>query len=164
MQEMTRHWLPALYLTSPAQFDSPNAVLPLLVYAASRPYVARNGAEFGYGALSPNMVQRAAASASPRLPEILTPLYESLKASGRPRTAEFYSPERAKLIVSSVQRQPRALATLLAGDTFLLEYCFQIAGMCREVRGLAARNPAQALRRLSQFSGEIVKACRRGVK
>jgi hypothetical protein len=110
------------------------------------------------------MVQRAAASASARLPEILAPLHESLKSSGRLKTVEFYSPERAKLIISAVQRQPRALAALLANDTFLLEYCFQIAGMCRELRLVAVRNPAQALRRLSQFSREIVKACHRGMK
>lgn len=164
MQEMTRHWLPALCLSSPARFDSPNTVLPLLVYAASHPYVDRRQVEFGYGAMSPNMVERAAASATQRLPETLAPLYERLRASGRRRTAELYSPERARLIVSAVQRKPRAFATLLAGDTFLLEYCFQIAGMCRDLRGLAGRNPAQALRKLSQFSDEIVKGCRKGMK
>ena len=164
MQEMTRHWLPALCLSEASRFDSPNLVLPLLVYAASQPYVERKHAEFGYGAMSPNMVQRAAASASARLPEILSPLYQGLLASGRVRTAEFYSPDRAKLIISAVQRQPRALAALLAGDSFLLEYCFQIAGMCRELRAVAGRNPAQALRKLSQFSDEIVKACQRGMK
>ena len=164
MQEMTRHWLPALCLTSPARFDAPNNVLPLLVYAASQACVERKQAEFGYATMSPNMVQRAAASASARLPEILAPLYQSLQASGRTRTAEFYSPDRAKLIISAVQRQPKALATLLAGDTFLLEYCFQIAGMCRELRAVAGRNPAQALKKLGQFSDEIAKACQRGMR
>ncbi len=164
MQEMTRHWLPALYLSSPTRFDSPNAVLPLLVYAASRPYVERKRAEFGYGAMSPNMVQRAATSATARLPEILAPLYESLRASGRLRTAQLYSPDRTRLIVSAIQRQPRSLAALLAGDAFLLEYCFQIAGMCRELRAVAGRNPARALRKLAQFSEDIVKSCRKGMK
>ncbi len=164
MQEMTRYWLPALYLSSPARFDSPNAVLPLLVYAASRPYADRKRAEFGYGAMSPSIVQRAASSASQRLPEILAPLHQSLLASGRLKTAELYSPHRAKLIVSAVQRQPRALATLLVGDTFLLEHCFQIAGMCRELRAVAKRNPARALGRLAQFSDDIVKAGHKGMK
>jgi len=164
MQEMTRHWLPALYLASPDRFDSPNAVLPLLVYAASRPYVERRRAEFGYGAMSPNLLKRAVASASARLPEILAPLHQSLRASGRLSTAQLYSPDRAKLIVSALQRQPRALARLLAFDTFFLEYCFQIAGMCRELRAVAGRNPARALRRLSQFSEDIVKTCQRGMK
>ena len=164
MQEMTRYWLPALYLSSPVRFDSPNAVLPLLVYAASRPYADRKRAEFGYSAMSPSMIQRAASSASQRLPEILAPLHRSLLASGRLKTAELYSPHRAKLIVSAVQRQPRALATLLAGDAFLLEHCFQIAGMCRELRAVAGRNPARALGKISQFSEDIAKACHKGMK
>ena len=164
MQEMTRYWLPALYLSSPDRFDAPNIALPLLAYAASRPRVERKNAEFGYGALSPAMVQRAASSATQRLPEILAPIHAALQASGRARTAEIYAPDRAKLIVSAVLRKPRPFAALLAGDTFLLEYCFQIAGMCRELRALARRNPARAVRKLSQYSGEIVKKCQRGMR
>jgi len=164
MQEMTRHWLPALALASPACFETPNSVLPLLVYAATRPCVHGKGAEFDYGALSLGAVQRVASTALPRLPEILAPLCTSLRESGRTRAAEHYSPERARIVVSAVQRQPKALAALLANDAFLVEYCFQIAGMCRELRSLAGRNPAQALRRLTQFSGEIVRSYYKGMK
>ena len=95
MQEMARHWLPALCLSTAGQFDTPNAVLPLLVYAASQPYADRRKAEFGYDAMSPFRVERAAASAVGRLPEILDPIYRSLKASERSQTAEFYCPDRA---------------------------------------------------------------------
>jgi hypothetical protein len=164
MQEMARHWLPALCLSTPEQFEAPNAVLPLLVYAASQPYADRRKAEFGYDAMSPIRVERAASSAVGRLPELLDPFYQSLKASGRSRTAEFYSPDRARLIVSSVQRKPRPLAALLAGDMFFLEHCFQLISISRELRAVAGRNPAQALRKLAQASEEIVKTCLRGMK
>jgi hypothetical protein len=164
MQEMARHWLPALCLTDPEQFDAPNAVIPLLVYAASQPYADRRKGEFGYDAMSPFRVERAAASAAGRLPELLDPLYRSLKASGRSRTAEFYSPDRTRLIVSAVQRRPRPLAALLAGDTFFLEHCFQLAALSRELRAVAGRNPTQALRKLAQASQEIVKTGLRGMK
>jgi hypothetical protein len=164
MQEMARHWLPALCLTDPGQFDAPNAVLPLLVYAASQPYADRRKGEFGYDAMSPFLVERAAASAAGRLPELLDPLYRSLKASGRSRTAELYSPDRARLIISAVQRRPRPLAALLAGDMFFLEHCFQLTALARELRAVAGRNPAQALRKLAQASQEIVKTRLRGMK
>ena len=164
LQEMARHWLPALYLADPAQFDAPNAVLPLLVYAASQPHADRRKGDFGYDALSPFRVERAAASAAGRLPELLDPLYRSLKASGRSRTAEFYSPDRTRLIISAVQRKPRPLAALLAGDTFFLEHCFQLAALSRELRAVAGRNPTQALRKLAQASQEIVKTRLRGMK
>jgi hypothetical protein len=164
MQEMARHWLPALCLTDAGQFDAPNTVLPLLVYAASQPYADRRKGEFGYDTMSPFRVERAAASAAGRLPELLDPLYRGLKASGRSRTAEFYSPERARLIISAVQRKPRPLAALLAGDMFFLEHCFQLTALSRELRAVAGRNPAQALRKLAQASEEIVKTRLRGMK
>lgn len=164
IQEMARHWLPALCLATPQQFDAPNAVLPLLVYAASQPHANLRKAELGYDALSPFRVERAAASAVGRLPELLEPLYQCLRASGRSQIAEFYSPDRARLIVSAVQRKPRPLAALLAGDTFFLEHCFQLTTICRELRAVAGRNPVQALRKLAQASEEIVKASLRGLK
>jgi hypothetical protein len=164
MQEMTRHWIPALCLSTPEQFDAPRAVLPLLVYAASQPHADRRKAEFGYDAMSTFSVERAAASAGRRLPEILDPLYRSLKASGRSQTAEFYAPERARLIISAIQRKPRALAALLAGDMFFLEHCFQLTAISRGLRAVAARNPAQALRKLAQASDEIVKTSLRGMR
>jgi hypothetical protein len=164
MQEMARHWLPALCLSDPAQFDAPRAVLPLLVYAASQPHADRRRGEFGYDAMSPFRVERAAVSAAGRLPALLDPLYRGLKASGRSRTAEFYCPDRARLIISAVQRKPRPLAALLAGDMFFLEHCFQLTALSRELRAIAGRNPAQALRKLAQASEEIVKTRLRGMK
>jgi hypothetical protein len=164
MQEMARHWFPALCLTDAAQFEAPNAVLPVLVYAASQPSADRRKGEFGYDTMSPFRVERAAASAAGRLPELLDPLYQSLKASGRSRTAEFYSPDRARLIISAVQRKPRPLAALLAGDMFFLEHCFQLTSLARELRAVARRNPAQALQKLAQSSEEIVKTRLRGMK
>jgi hypothetical protein len=164
MQEMARHWLPALCLSTPEQFDAPKLVLPLLVYAASQPHADRKKAEFGYDAMSPFRVERAAASASKKLPELLDPLYRSLKASGRSQIAEFYSPDRARLIISAIQRKPRRLAAFLAGDMFFLEHCFQLTAISRELQAVAARNPAQALRKLAQASEEIVKTSLRGMK
>ena len=163
MQEMARHWLPALHLSTPEQFDAPGTVLPLLVYAASQPQVSKRKAEFGYDPLSPRRVEQAAASARGKLPELLEQIYKCLLASGRSQIAECYSPERAELIISAVQRRPRTLTALLAGDLFLWEHCLQITTVCREFRALASRNPARALRKLKQAAEEIVKASRRGL-
>lgn len=164
MQEMARHWLPALCLRSPEQFEAPKEVLPLLVYAASQPHANRRRAEYGYDAMSPFRVERAALSAASRLPELLDPIYRSLKASGHPETAELYSPDRARLIVAAVRKRPRLFTALLAGDTFFLEHCFQITTLSRELLSVAGRNPARALRKLAQSSEEIVKTSLRGVK
>lgn len=164
MQEMARHWLPALCLCSPERFDAPKEVLPLLVYAASQPYANRRRAEYGYDAMSPFRVERAALSAASRLPELLDPIYGSLKASGRHETAEFYSPGRARLIIAAVQKRPRLFTALLAGDTFFLEHCFQITTLSRELLSVVGRNPARALRKLTQSSEEIVKTSLRGMR
>jgi hypothetical protein len=47
---------------------------------------------------------------------------------------------------------------------FFLEHCFQLTAISRELRAVAARNPAQALRKLAQASEEIVKTSLRGMK
>jgi hypothetical protein len=164
MQEMSRHWLPALCLCSPEQFDAPKDVLPLLVYAASQPHANRRKAEYGYDAMSPFRVERAALSAAGRLPELLDPIYRSLRESGRVETAGFYSPDRARPIIAAVRKRPRLLTALLAGDTFFVEHCFQITTLSRELFSVAGRNPARALRKLAQSSEEIVKTSLRGMK
>jgi hypothetical protein len=164
LQEMGRYWLPALYLADGERYDAPNAVWPLLVYAASQPFVDRKRSQYGYDPMSPYSVQRAAATALAQLPALLAPIHRGLRSAGRAHAAEHYAPGRARHIVAVVQRHPRRLASLLAGDAFFLEHCFHVASLARELRSLARRNPAQALRKLSQFTADIVKASNRGLK
>jgi hypothetical protein len=164
LQEMGRYWLPALYLADVERYDAPNSVWPALVYAASQPFVDRKRSQYGYDPMSPYSVQRAAATALAQLPALLTPIHRALRSAGRARTAEHYAPGRARHIVTAVERHPRRFASLLAGDAFFLEHCFHVASLARELRSLARRNPAQALRKVSQFAADIVKASHRGLK
>ena len=164
LQEMGRYWLPALYLADVERYDAPNAVWPVLVYAASQPTVDRKHAHYGYDPMSPYSVQHAASTALAQLPALLTPIHRALCAAGRAQTAEHYAPTRARQIVAAVERHPRRFASLLAGDAFFLEHCFHVAPLARELRSLARRNPAEGLRKVSQFATEILKASHRGLK
>jgi hypothetical protein len=164
LQEMGRYWLPALCLADGARYDAPATVWPVLVYAASQPSVDRKRAQYGYDPMSPYSVQRAAATALAQLPALLTPIHRALHAAGRAQTAEHYAPTRARQIVAAVERHPRRFASLLAGDAFFLEHCFHVASLARELRSLARRNPAEGLRKVSQFATEIGKASQRGLK
>jgi hypothetical protein len=164
LQEMGRYWLPALCLADVERYDAPNVVWPVLVYAASLPFVDRKRGQYGYDPMSPYPVQRAALTALDQLPGLLAPIHRALRSAGRERTAEHYAPARARQIVAAVQRHPRSFTSLLAGDAFFLEHCFQVASLAREVRSLARRNPAQGLRKISRFAEVVVKASNRGLK
>ncbi|MGO9243143.1 MAG: hypothetical protein ACLQBJ_20270 [Bryobacteraceae bacterium] len=164
LQEMGRYWLPALWLADAGCYEAPSVAWPVLVYAASQPFVDRKRGQYGYDPMIPNSVQRAAATALNHLPELLAPIHSDLRAAGRASAAEHYAPRRSRQIVAAVQRHPRVFTNLLAGDSFFLEHCFHIANLARELRPLARRNPSQGLRKLAQFTEEIVKAFQRGLK
>ena len=164
LQEMGRYWLPALWLADAGCYEAPNVAWPVLVYAASQPFVDRKRGQYGYDPMIPNSVQRAASTALNHLPELLAPIHRDLRAAGLASTAEHYAPRRSRQIVAAVQRHPRGLTNLLAGDSFFLEHCFHIAGLARELRPLARRNPSQGLRKLAQFTEDIVKSSQRGLK
>jgi hypothetical protein len=164
LQEMGRYWVPALCLADVERYEAPSVVWPILVYAASQPYADRKRGQYGYDPMIPNSVQRAAATALGSLAELLAPIHRGLRAAGRAGAAEHYAPGRARQIVATVQRHPRSFANLLAGDSFFLEHCFHVAGLARELRPLAQRNPAQGLRKLAQFTADVVKASQRGLR
>lgn len=164
LQEMGRYWLPALCLADAGCYDAPNVVWPVLVYAASQPFADRKRGQYGYDPMIPNSVQRAAAAALGQLPELLAPIHRDLRAAGRAGAAEHYAPGRARQIVAAVQRHPRSFTNLLAGDSFFLEHCFHVAALARELRVLARRNPALGLRKLAQFTEEVVRSSQRGLK
>ena len=99
-----------------------------------------------------------------RFPPSLRFHHRGLRLAGRALAAGHYAPGRARHIVAVVERHPRRLASLLAGDAFFLEHCFHVACLARELRSLARRNPAEGLRKVSQFAADIVKASNRGLK
>jgi hypothetical protein len=161
LQELGRHWLPAIALSERAKLEDAANAQALLVYAASEGSADGRTASYGYDAKSPRDVQRCALTAARRLPELLEALRAELLESGEARLAEQYAPERARAMITQVARQHRALARLLAVDAFQLEECFHLVDAAREAAMWERRNPARAMRKLMQSAGALAHARQR---
>ena len=161
LQEMGRHWLPAITLGGTGSFEDIPSAQAMLVYAASEPSAERRTASYGYEAMSPRAVERCALTAAKRLPALLEGVHAELRAAGAAELAEEYAPERARLIIGLVARQHKALAALLAADAFHLEQCFHLVDAARETAAWEPRNPARAMRKLMQAAERMAAARQR---
>jgi len=161
LQEMGRHWLPAVALRDGACFEDLAAAQAMLVYAASEPSAERRTASYGYEAMSPRAVERCALTAAKRLPELLDGVHAELLSAGATELAQEYVPERARLIIGIVARQHKGLAVLLAADAIHLEQCFHMVDAARETTRWERRNPARAMRKLMQAAERMAQARQR---
>ena len=155
LQEMLRHWLPALALSDSASFRNPSRALPMLVYAASKPCSLRRSGTLAWNTTNTMAVHAAAETAVQQLHAILAPICRSLVQSGESKLAEYYDPRRSRLIVNAVQRRPRNFASVLAADAALIEYCARIEAATRELRTAARLNPKRELRLMTALTREL---------
>jgi hypothetical protein len=161
LQAMTRRWLPALYLSELDVYSTPSAVHPLLAWQCSQPYTGVKKGHLSYDFMDPDAVERAVNSALRSFPAALASVRQTLLAAGRTGAAAYYDPAEARYILASVLRQRRNFAALLTADAFFIEEAVRLADCARELRSLAATNPATAIRNLSRYSNSMVQAFHR---
>jgi hypothetical protein len=158
VQRAIRVWLPYVYFSDLDRYGTLDAAFPLIVYQASRPFAGRPKYDFSYDVTNERCVAGFFRMAASQLSGELARAEELLLRAGEKRTAAFYSPKQARSILSSVQRKPRLLYSLLVADAFLVSALVNLGCQGHSLKEKAAQDPAEAVRSLSRFAGEFVKA------
>jgi hypothetical protein len=158
VQRAMRNWLPYVYFAGLDRYDTLGAAFPLLVYQTSRPFQGKPKNDFTYDVLSPDGTDPVFRTSAQALPVELRRVERLLLASGKTETAEFYNPKQAPRITASVKRQPRLLHALLVADTFLVDALVNLGCRGSRLREEVSRDPQKAVRDLTKFSGEFVRA------
>jgi hypothetical protein len=158
VQRAIRLWLPYVYFSDLERYGTPEAAYPLIVYQASRPFSGRPKYDFTYDVMNEQCMAGFFRMAAPQLAGELSRIEELLLSVGEKRTASFYNPKQARSILASVQRKPKPLYSLLVADTFLVNALVNLGCQGRSLREKAAQDPAEAVKSLSRFAGELVDA------
>jgi len=158
VQAAMRLWLPYVYFSDIERYETLDAAFPLVVYQASPPFNPKPKYDFYYDVTSERSMASFYRASARRLPDELARIEQLLLAAGRTRTAAYYSPACARSILDSVQRRPRLLHSLLVADADLIEALVKLGCRSCELRMLAEKDPASAVRALSRFAAEFVKA------
>ena len=158
VQRAIRLWLPYIYLSDLRRYDTLDAAFPLVVYQVSRPFQGRPKYDFTYDVLDARAMNGFFRMAGQRLPGELARVEDLLLRAGRKSTAAFYSPRRARKILEAVQSRPRLLKSLLVADAFLVDALVNLGCRGHELRQDFAKDPEQAVRGLSRFAADLVKA------
>ncbi len=158
MQAAVRNWLPTLYFADLEHFRTPCAAFPLLAYQYSAPYADVKARHLSYDFMNSEMLVRALNSAAPGLRQALPQLQSALAAAGMQEFVSTYDPNSVERILASVQIQNRNFNALLAADAYFAEEMIRLADMTRELRATCRRKPAIAIRNLTRYSADLVKA------
>jgi hypothetical protein len=164
MQAALRRWLPALYLSDLDSYNEPSAVLPLLAYQCSPPYVGRRKGDLCYDAMDQTAVEKALMSSAPALTAVLAQTQSMLRAAGRDHAAGFYDPAQAKYLLASTLRQRRNFCSLLVADACFVEEVLHLADCARELSTLSRNNPKRALRNMSRYGAALVRTFHRKLR
>jgi len=158
VQSAMRLWLPYVYFSNIERYETLDAAFPLLVYQASPPFNPKPKYDFYYDVTSERSMASFYRASARQLPKELARIEQLLLAAGRNRAAAYYSPACARSILASVQQRPRLLNSLLVADADLIEALVKLGCRGAELRTLAGKNPSSAVRALSRFAAEFVKA------
>ncbi|MFB3777836.1 MAG: hypothetical protein ACE141_09495 [Bryobacteraceae bacterium] len=158
VQRAIRVWLPYTYFSDPERYGTLDAAFPLVVYQASRPFSGRPKYDFTYDVLSEPCMAGFFRMAGSQLQKDLARIEELLLSAGEKRTASFYNPKQARNILASVQRKPKLLHSLLVADAFLVNALVNLGCQGAGLREKAAKDPAGAVKHLTRFAAELVKA------
>ncbi len=158
VQRAIRVWLPYIYFSDVSRYNTLEAAFPLIIYQVSRPFQGKPKYDFTYDALDERTMSGFFRMAGQQLPAELARVEQLLLRSGLAGTAAFYSTRRARNILESVQSRPRLLKSLLVADAFLVDALVNLGCRGRRLRQDAAGDPAQAVRDLSRFAADLVKA------
>ena len=158
VQRAIRFWLPYIYFSDTGRYETLEAAFPLLVYRASQPFACKPNYDFNYDVTIEQSMRSFFRLAAQQLPKVLAEVEALLLKAGRKTTASFYSPKEARNILASVQRKPRLIQSLVVADTFLLDALVNLGCQAHALRERAAKDPADAVRGLSRFAADLVRA------
>ncbi len=131
MQTALRRMVIPLYFTTADRYRDIKMGYPLACYAASKPFLSRRKGEFTYDVLNSDDMSNFWRTARVRLPTVLGPLEDGLKAAGEAELAFLYRARRATRIALRTERRTlyhKRACGLLAAETGLLNELIGIAG------------------------------------
>lgn len=131
MQAALRRLVLPLYFTNPERYRDIKLGYPLVCYAASKPFLSRLKGEFTYDVLNSANMADFWRTGRVRLPLVLAPLEESLRAAGEADLALLYRSRRAPHIALRSERRTlyhKRACGLLAAETGLLSDLIAVGG------------------------------------
>ena len=155
VQRAMRRWLPFIYFSQLERYDDLGAAQPLMVYQASLPFAGKG---YAYDVQNPVSTEQARRSAMPALIQELTRVERLLVEAGRKKTASFYASSQAPFLMGRVERDPRLMNSLLLADALFANQLVALGKKGRQLSELLPRDPAAAVRELSQFAASLVAA------
>ncbi|HSB18063.1 MAG TPA: hypothetical protein VLE22_26665 [Bryobacteraceae bacterium] len=158
VQRAMRRWLPLVYFREAERYEALGAAFPLLVYQCSKIYECRPKHDFSYDVMSREWREEFFSRAEKRLRKELPRVHRLLETEGRKRAARYYSPRQAEDIAVSVARSPRLLISLLWADALFVDSLITLGCRAGTLRAVMAKDPQRAVRQLTDFSSELVKA------
>jgi hypothetical protein len=152
VQSALRLWLPTLWFRDARRFAQTERALPLLFWAATEPFEAKNRASLTYDLFDHDAMERALRSGHRRLPALFSQVHASLEAAGQPRIARLYDPDERSEARTALRQRPRNFRSLLAVETFCVNQLIQLAAAGQHVRSLSFDHPIRALKLTGEFS------------
>ncbi len=158
VQRAMRVWLPYVYFSDAGRYETLEAAFPLLVYQVSRPFACKPKYDFNYDVMNEQFMKAFFRAAGQQLPAELAKVKDILLKAGKRRSASFYAPGEERNVLASVQQRPRLLQSLLVADAFLVDALVNLGCQGHELSETAAKEPADAVRSLSRFAADLVRA------
>src|SRR5438309_592103 len=131
VQGTLRRTLPDRYLSDIERFRDTRMIYPLLVYAASRPFPGQPRTEFTYDVVDRVLMRKFHLSVGRNLPVLLAQVSARLRAAGMADVARHYRPDRARIIMATVDRLKicrRRLEALVVSETLMVDHLLLFAG------------------------------------
>ncbi len=132
-QRCLRDRFPEAYFANPARYTDTATAWPVLLFAASTPFMGKNRHVFNYDVLDNDSIDRFYRSAERGLPRVLAETEAKLIAAGRTDLAKLYAPRHAHRIVEFVKRDRNAMRSLLLAESMLFDEFFRLARTMNEL-------------------------------
>jgi hypothetical protein len=120
LQKQMRPWISEHYFRDAAQAEDRDSGYPLVVYAACRPCYGRRPADFTYDVADPGTLPAAWRTIGRAMQLELARVVRQLQTVAPPPLVRRYAPVWHQDILIAVQKKPRRLIALLAGESALI--------------------------------------------
>ena len=132
-QQCLRDRFPEAYFTGPDCYSDTASAWPVLLFAASTPFMSRSRHVFNYDVLDNESIERFYRSAERGLPRVLADVEAKLLAAGMTDLAKLYAPSQSRRIVAFVKRDRNPMRSLLLAESMLFNQFFELAHTMHEL-------------------------------
>ena len=155
-QRSMREHVPAAYFSVAGRYNDTETAWPILLFAASNPFVSRTRSTLTYDVLDHDSVEKFYRSAARGLPRVLAGVEAKLLADGMTDLALSYAPMRADRIMAFVKRDRNAMLSLLSGEAMLFDDHFRFAHVMHDLCAPSATRHRE-IRKISTAASEFVR-------